>query len=433
MEKIKKKNDAYALRREFIGYVMTTFFFVAFLSLVVILGCVATREWLVPSSDKMRLNWAPSGAASSPEIPNYGYVTLVPAEPDEVNPFYTESGMADRVFTLGASRYADTGVDFCLTRVHNSPQSLSPKKKLVYYGSGVAMIALPVLLSLSGILFCGFLFYEEKLRSPIDILKRSAEKISGQDLDFQIEYDARDELGELCGAFERMRIALSENNSQMWQMLEQRRQLQASVAHDLRNPIAIIKGHAEYLRLNYPLGTLSEKRVISITDNIEGAAARLMHYTESIREINRLEDLEIKREPVIFSDLFAEISEELGSISDKITLENNVGNRAVNLDKQALYRILENLVGNSLRFAKTYIKIEFGFEGDTLSVCVSDDGEGFSEKILNSKKRAFITDKSDSTHSGMGLTICRILAEKHGGELTYFNENGAVSKIFLKC
>lgn len=433
MEKVNISADRYALRKEFIGYVLTTFFFVAFLSLIVILGCVAIREWLVPSSDKMRLNWAPEGAAGSHEPPNFGYVTLDPAEPDEQNPFFTENKNINRVFTLGAGRYADTGMDFCLTRVYNSPQSLSPGKKLVYYGSGVTMIALPVLLSLSGILLCGFLFYDEKLRYPIEILKRSAEKISEQDLDFQIEYNARDELGELCGAFEQMRSALADNNSQMWQMLEQRRQLQASVAHDLRNPIAIIKGHAEYLRLNYPRGTLPEERVISIADNIGDAADRLMHYTESIREINRLEDLEIRREPVNFSELFEEISEELGSISDKITLQNNVDDLTVNLDQQALYRILENLVGNSLRFAKSMIKIEFDLKNSCLLVRVSDDGEGFSEKILNAKNRAFITDKSDSTHSGMGLTVCRILAEKHGGELSLFNENGAVSKIILKC
>lgn len=433
MEKINISANRYALRKEFIGYVLTTFFFVAFLSLVVILGCVAIREWLVPSSDKMRLNWAVSGTASSPEPPNFGYITLDPAEPGEVNPFYTEDKNENRVFTLGAGRYAETGMDFCLTRVNNSPQSLSPRKKLVYYGSGVTMIALPVLLSLSGILLCGFLFYDEKLKTPIDILKCSAEKISEQDLDFQINYNFQDELGELCIAFEQMRTALADNNSQMWQMLEQRRQLQASVAHDLRNPIAIIKGHAEYLRMNYPRGTLSEERVISITDNIEDAASRLMHYTESIREINRLEDLEIKREPVNFSELFDEISEELGSISDKIVLQNNVGEQTISLDQQALYRILENLVGNSLRFAKNIIKIEFDFKNGCLFVCVSDDGEGFSKKILNAKNHAFITDKSDSSHSGMGLTICRILSEKHGGGLTFKNENGAVTKIILKC
>ncbi len=228
-----------------------------------------------------------------------------------------------------------------------------------------------------------------------------------------------------------MRKALAENNEQMWQMLEERRQLQAPVAHDLRNPIAIIKGHAEYLRMNYT--RLSEEKALSLTDNISGAAERLSHYTESIREINRLEDLKINRERVDFSELFSEISEDFRAVSDKIALTNNVGDRAVNLDKQALYRILENLVGNALRFAKSKIEVDFSLDENLLNVTVSDDGAGFSEKILRAKNKTFLTDKSDGAHSGLGLTISRILVKKHGGELSYKNGNGAVVKIILKC
>ena len=58
----------------------------------------------------------------------------------------------------------------------------------------------------------------------------------------------QDELGRLCAAFEKMRQTLYENNRQMWSMLEERRALQASVAHDLRNPIAIMTGYVEYLQ-----------------------------------------------------------------------------------------------------------------------------------------------------------------------------------------
>lgn len=154
MEKVKKT----ALRREFIGYVLTTFFLVAFMSIAVILGCTAVRERLVPSSDKMRLNWADEGAALSENALNIGYVTLDPAEPSDPNPFRAENAAETRVFTLGAERYTKNGVDFCVTRVYNSPKSLTPVSRSIYYGSGVLMIALPVLLSLSGVLLCGFMF-----------------------------------------------------------------------------------------------------------------------------------------------------------------------------------------------------------------------------------------------------------------------------------
>lgn len=424
MEKVKKS----ALRGAFLGYVLTTFFLVAVMCVSVILGCMAIRERLVPSSDKMRLNWTTDKNQTADSAPNMGFVVLNPTEPNIVNPFYSERD--NSVFTLGVDKITQNSVDFSLTRIYNSPKSLPPKSRFLYRGCGVLMIALPILLSLGGILMCGFMFYDDKLKKPISMLNDATEKISAQDLDFTINSSEKDELGELCNSFEQMRKALAENNAQLWQMLEERRQLQASVAHDLRNPIAIIKGHAEYLKLNY--AHLSEEKALSLTDNIGGAAERLSHYTESIREINRLEDLKINRESVDFEELFDEISEDFRAVSDKIELHNNVREKLVTLDKQALYRILENLVGNALRFAQTKIEITFSLSENYLNVTVADDGAGFSEKILGAKNRAFLTDKSDSSHSGLGLTICRILAQKHGGGLSCENRNGALVKFFLK-
>ncbi len=62
-------------------------------------------------------------------------------------------------------------------------------------------------------------------------------------------------------------------------MLEERKLMQASIAHDLRNPIAIIEGYTEYLQLNLPNGKLSIQRILRISDNLNKAAKRLEYYT----------------------------------------------------------------------------------------------------------------------------------------------------------
>ena len=434
------------LRADFIKYVTTTFLCVAVLSLIAILGCVAVREWLVPSSDKVYLNWTNDIQLPYEKDvkPNMGYMLLTLAEPSDINPFYTGDTREKRVLRLGGSLLygdmtdtGDIGVDVCVTRVYNSPESLTPKRRFVYYASGAAMIAVPIALSLAGVLMCGFLFYEEKLKKPIDELSAATGKIAAQDLDFSVDYRADDELGELCGSFEQMRAALRENNERMWQMLTERRQLQASVAHDLRNPIAIIKGHAEYLRLNIEKGRLSSEKILSVSDNIGDAAVRLEHYTESIRTLNHLEDLEVERAEVDFSELFGSIRGDFAAMSKQsgivIRFEENVGERVLDLDRQALYRILENLIGNALRFAEKEITVKFAYDGGKLFVTVSDDGRGFSDKVLRARDRYFVTDKSDSSHSGLGLTICRILSRKHGGGLTIGNRGGAFIEVFLEA
>lgn len=443
------------LRADFIKYVTTTFLCVAALSLIAILGCIAVRDWLVPSSDKVYLNWteAPEAPYEKDVKPHMGFMQLTLAEPSDVNPFYSDDPRENRVAKLGKALVADIetkvigadmvevsagkGVDVCVTRVYNSPESLTPKRKFVYYASGAAMVAVPIILSLAGVLMCGFLFYEEKLKKPIDELSSATSKIAAQDLDFSVDYRSDDELGELCGSFEQMRAALRENNERMWQMLTERRQLQASVAHDLRNPIAIIKGHAEYLKLNVEKGRLSDEKILSVSDNIEDAAVRLEHYTESIRTLNHLEDLEVERAEVEFSELFKSIREDFAAMTKQsgiaIRFEESVGERVLDLDKQALYRIIENLIGNALRFADKEILVKFSYGSGRLTVLVSDDGSGFSDKVLRARERCFVTDRSDSTHSGLGLTICRILSRKHGGGLAIGNRVGAFVEVFLEA
>lgn len=431
----KAVNRPQRLRADFIKYVTATFLCVAVLSLIAILGCVAVRAYLVPDSDKVYVNWAETGSyeLSRDVKPNMGFHRVTLAEPADVNPFCSDDPLENRVLRLGASMLNDgaNGLDVCVTRVYNSPESLSPKRKFVYYAGGAAMVAVPIILSLSGVLMCGYLFYEEKLKKPIDTLSAATAKIAAQDLDFSIDYRAADELGALCGSFEQMRAALLENNEKMWQMLADRRKLQASVAHDLRNPVAIIKGHAEYLKINR--ARLSDEKILSVSENIEDAAVRLEHYTESIRTLNHLEELDVKRSAVKFSELFGSICGDFAALSDKILFSESVGARTLDLDRQALYRIIENLIGNALRFADKEIRVTFSYGSGGLTVRVSDDGSGFSDKVLRARDRYFVTDRSDSSHSGLGLTICRILSRKHGGGLTIGNDNGAFVEVFLEA
>lgn len=433
------------LRTDFIKYVMTTFICAAALSMIAILGCIAVRGWLVPSSDMVYLNWAAAGEYenSKDAKPNMGFTRLTLSEPSDINPFYSDDPKEVRYIRLGADLIYEqgydgrTGVDVSVTRVYNSPESLSPKRRFVYHASGAAMIAVPVLLSLAGVLMCGFLFYEEKLKKPIDELSAATAKIAAQDLDFAVVYNASDELGALCGSFERMRAALCENNEKMWRMLADRRRLQASVAHDLRNPIAIIRGYAEYLKINVENDRINGEKIKTVSDNIEDAAVRLEHYTESIRTLNHLEDLEVERAEADFPELFDSISQDFAAMPKQggiaVCFEETVGERVLNIDRQALYRIIENLVGNALRFADKKITVRFSYNDGKLAVLVSDDGSGFSDIVLRAGDRYFITDRSDSTHSGLGLTICRILSRKHGGGLTIGNKNGAFVEVFLEA
>ena len=210
------------------------------------------------------------------------------------------------------------------------------------------MIALPIFFSLAGILLCGLLFYRNKLKTPILLLTSATKQIADQNLDFQISYPSADEMGTLCASFEQMRQILKENNQKLWDMLEERRRLQGSVAHDLRNPIAIIQGYAQYLQLSLSGDKISREKISSVVANILHTSHRLERYTDSLRTISRLEELEVQVQPVNFASLSSDMREDLSLLTEEKNLEldweNTVVEEGLNLDTKILYRILENLI-----------------------------------------------------------------------------------------
>ena len=244
-------------------------------------------------------------------------------------------------------------------------------------------------------------------------------------------------MGALCASFEQMRQILKENNQKLWDMLEERRHLQGSVAHDLRNPIAIIQGYAQYLQLSLSGDKISREKISSVVANILHTSHRLERYTDSLRTISRLEELEVQVQPVDFASLSSDMREDLSLLTEEKNLEldweNTVARKELNLDTKILYRILENLIGNAVRFANRKIKVQFSYCQGLLTTTVSDDGPGFPQKVLNSKDSYAYMGSDDENHLGMGLAICRVLCRKHGGQLTLSNsdQGGAVIKFVL--
>jgi signal transduction histidine kinase len=105
--------------------------------------------------------------------------------------------------------------------------------------------------------------------------------------------------------------------------------------------------------------------------------------------------------------------------------------RAV-LDGELLYRVLENLISNALRFAEREIGLAFCLEHGVLSATVTDDGPGF--KLLKKKTALFYSEDASGQHLGLGLAVSRVLCQKHGGTIEVSNQppHGACVKASIK-
>lgn len=425
MESLKKKYYNLPLRKFFVISVLFTICFVAALSGMVIFGCTAFRHYLLPD-------------------PNAVYLTIEQTLSDgstvtSVQLFEFDNDPQKFAQLVSDQKEQNTVLDekYSIQKIEKSYDTMGPKRKLAYQSCGVIMAAFPAVSSIIGILLCGLYFYKRKLAEPLKLLLDATAKIASKDLDFSIQYGFNDEMGALCQSFEHMRMALYENNKILWKMLEERKLMQASIAHDLRNPIAIIEGYTEYLQLNLPNGKLSIQRILRISDNLNKAAKRLEYYTESIKMINQFEDVKInpKKTPVL--EFLKDIEDDFSIIASgsniQLIVTNNLKDCFVKFDATAVYRILENIFGNAIRFAKEKITISFSTEKQYLIISVSDDGCGFSDDILENNSNLLLPKPKEDGHMGIGLTISRILCQKHGGNLELSNneKNGATVKIII--
>lgn len=426
METLKNKWYDLPLRRFFILTILLHAGIVALLSALIIGGCAAFRHWLLPDPNAAYLTleetFADGIVAKSTYLLNFG---------DDLSslPFIkSESDGVPNSENVQQTRYSiekiETGVD-----------SLSPKRRLAYQLCGVTMFAAPTVLAFAAIFWCSLYFYRRKLKQPLELLANAAKQISEQNLDFEIVCPCHDEMGDLCRSFENMRAALSENYKTMWNMMEERRLMQASVAHDLRNPIAIIEGYAEYLEKGLKNGEMSREKTTRIAQNLGTAAKRLEQYTESVRLLTQSEETQLDRKPVNALRFAEDMTEDLSLLASSggiaLKTANHLPNEEIQVDSAALYRILENLINNALRYARQQIQLDFSLEDRMLRITITDDGPGFLPELLKRTGNQLLVAGKDG-HRGIGLSVSRLLCQKHGGRLELSNTpDGARVKISL--
>lgn len=315
-------------------------------------------------------------------------------------------------------------------------QPLSRWDTFIYYGSYAAMVGLPVFYIAVGIGAAAAVYYRKKLREPITQLQNGVERIQEDNLDFHIEYDGDDELGRLCCSMEKMRRELRQKHKALWESLEQRKLLNASVSHDLRTPITILKGYLDYLEKNIPQDKLTEDMLLDTVSSMQEAVNRLELYVESVRDIEKIENIEIEKRSENVKLLLYELRSNVRQLAgDKeIIISNDITVDKIQIDKSVFFRILENLLQNALRYAKKQVSINLSHKKDFLILTVKDDGKGFSAADLEKATTVFYSNDKEKQHFGIGLSVCKILCEKHGGLLYVGNqkEKGACVTAKLK-
>ena len=279
----------------------------------------------------------------------------------------------------------------------------------------------------ASILAAALLFYRHKLKRPIELLRAASGKIAGNDLDFTIRYDRRDEMGRLCASFETMRAALLENNRILWRTAEERKRLNAAFAHDLRTPLTVLKGYTDLLTDCVAQEKIGKQQTITALSTMTGQIARLENYVQTMSEAQRVDDFRLALNPIPGRLLAEQIRSTAAALSQEagrsLDFEHALSEATPVLDCPLVGRALDNVLSNAVRYAKTTVSVRCRMEGETLVVTVEDDGPGFAAEALQKVCAPYYTSEQGAAgnHVGIGLYIGKALCRKHGGDLQIRN------------
>lgn len=262
-----------------------------------------------------------------------------------------------------------------------------------------------LIVSVAGNILAVFLFYKHKLKYPIEELEMVSQQVGRNNLDFHITYENRDEMGRLCKEFERMR----------------------------EPPLSVLEGYQEMLSEYLPEKEMDIGQALEMVNESRKQIERMDVFVETMRKISSLEARELVAEEIADRQLETDIQAELHMLEKKFGKRYNLKfAETAELflgDKEVILEVIENLLSNAFRYARTKVEMSVVLTCSELKIRVNDDGVGFQGDKEKVTALFYQQNMKDSLkHAGMGMYISRLYCEKHGGKLLLENQEhgGAV-------
>lgn len=289
-------------------------------------------------------------------------------------------------------------------------------------------------------------FYKNRLKRPFALLEKGVLEIQKQNLQFSLEYESQDEMGQLLKSMDKMRETLVENYEYMWKLIEEQKQLNAAFAHDLRTPLTVLKGYCEFLSRYLPQGAVRQEKMTDILLLMTNQLERLSDFSKTMKEVRNLDEYPIEKEKTElfhFCRTIEGIVEALnmgGAVTLSVKyLSEEMEKQTVFFDENIVLEVLDNLLSNAIRFAKSQVIVSVEIEekaaGKYMYLYVEDDGKGFLDSELHKAIAPYYSSEQEEEHFGIGLYICNMLCNLHGGTVSLANRiegNGAIiSASFL--
>jgi heavy metal sensor kinase len=268
-------------------------------------------------------------------------------------------------------------------------------------------------------------FLARKALRPVAEITGIARKIPAENLDERIRADVpQDEIGRLAATMNEMIERLEKSFQQI-------RQFTGDASHELKTPLTILKGEIEMaLRSKDDIQYMKEVLSSSLEE-----IDRMSYIVKSLLDLAKM-DVEkgtLAKEPVRLDKVLADRHEHFKRLAfDSAVQLDILENKPVTVlgDQVRLSQLIYNLIDNAIKYTPRGGKVELrlGQDGQTAVFRVKDTGVGISaEDLPYIFDRFYRVDKARTREvggAGLGLSICKEIAEAHGGTLTALSEAG---------
>ncbi|MBQ5967926.1 MAG: HAMP domain-containing histidine kinase [Clostridiales bacterium] len=292
----------------------------------------------------------------------------------------------------------------------------------------VSILFAALLLGL-GILFVVWYFFVR----PFNDLKVFAEHVSKGNLDLPLKMRKHNYFGAFTESFDRMREELKKASEREIEASRSKKELVAELSHDIKTPVATIQATCEVMEVKYKD---KDPDILEKVEVIKAKASSVDRLIDNMFKatLDELEELKVEQTEES-SKILADIISELrfyGTVETK----NEVPECLIYADRLRLEQVIDNIAGNSFKYAGTPLEIEFSDDAENLHVLFMDRGPGVPEEeisLLTSKfYRGSLAAGKDG--SGLGLYLAAVFMERMGGGLEVRNRDGGgfVVEIVLK-
>lgn len=271
----------------------------------------------------------------------------------------------------------------------------------------VLMVAVAVL----SIITIAAYFIIHPLERKLKKMELAVRNIRGGDLSARAQVQGSDEVSQLAHAFNGMAEHIQ-------RLIDSQREMTRAVSHELRTPVA---------RLRFGMEMLAD------TDDSDERHERLQLLDQDVDQLNLLIDeiltyakleqgtLSLKFEPVPLGPLLERVGQETRGLNTPHRIDVVAEPGEAEAESRYLHRILQNLAGNAVRYARSTVRLSGGVKGNSAWVRVEDDGPGIPEKDRSRIFEPFARLDDSRTRAsggyGLGLSIVQRIAFWHGGSV----------------